>query len=94
MKRRPVTLDTPRAAIAILLALGIIWTSTKGRCRGGTRAALALLTGTRTRSPLRRALSIARAAGLVETRLLRDGRPVYSLTDRGAEALHSLGVKP
>ncbi len=95
MKRpAPITTLVPRAAIALLLALGIIWLQSNGRARGATRKALALLTGTRTKSPLYRALRLALEAGLVERRSLRDGRSVFSLTTRGVSALQNLGVKP
>lgn len=94
MKPSPITSDIPRAAIALLLALAVVWLQSEGRARGATRKALQLLTGTRTRSPIYRALRQAIGAGLVERRSLRDGRSVFALTARGVSALHNLGVKP
>lgn len=79
----------PRSALHVLLALGFLWRATQGEYSGLTRRELALITGTRGRSTLRRAVRLAAAAGVIASRPIAGAR-AYVLTAKGARALLEL----
>jgi hypothetical protein len=85
-----ITRQISRAATSILLSLALTWLAYRGHFQGVTRRKLQLLTGTTSKSALRRAVAQAKTAGLVQTARLPDGKTAYVLTRTGARALLEL----